>query len=194
MCSQESVSERKVVCKLNFRQSAIFLTLLCASFSAQASNSGNWETFSNIGAYGLVGLALAAPAYKDDWAGFKQAGYSIVTASGVGLVGKSLVNEERPDKSGNDSFPSNHSANAFAAATTLNRRYGWEYGFPAYGVATLVGVGRVKADKHYWKDVLAGAVIGVSSGWVFTDAFDDKVQVVPWAERNGAGLTASISW
>jgi membrane-associated phospholipid phosphatase len=179
---------------MNLRRLASFFALLCASFSVNASNSDNWGTFSDVGAVGLVGLALAAPAYKNDWEGFRQAGYSIVTASGIGLVGKSLVNEERPDKSGNDSFPSNHSANAFAAATMLDRRYGWEYGFPAYGVATLVGVGRVKADKHYWKDVLAGAVIGVSSGWAFTEAFDDNVRVVPWAERNGAGLTASISW
>lgn len=179
---------------MNLRQSIFLLLLLCVPFSVNASSSDNWEAFSNIGAYGLVGFALAAPAYTDDWEGFKQAGYSVATASGVGLLGKSLVNEQRPDKSGNDSFPSNHTANAFSAATTLNQRYGWEYGFPAFGVATLVGVGRVQADKHYWKDVLAGAVIGVSSGWAFTDVFDDNVQVVPWAGRRDVGLAASVNW
>jgi membrane-associated phospholipid phosphatase len=168
--------------------------LLLVSLSANASSSDNWETFSDVGAYGLVGVALALPAYKEDWEGFKQAGYSIVTASIVGLAGKSLIDSERPDKSGNDSFPSNHTANAFAAATTLNLRYGWKFGLPAYGIATLVGVGRVQADKHYWKDVLAGALIGSLAGWVFTDPFDDSVQVVPWAGVNEAGLTISINW
>ena len=105
-------------------KASLLSALLWTSFSVHASSSDNWERFSNIGAYGLVGFSLALPAYKSDWDGFKQAGYSVVTASGVGLIGKSLVNEERPDLSGNDSFPSNHTANAFAAATTLNLRYG----------------------------------------------------------------------
>ena len=76
----------------------------------------------------------------------------------------------------------------------MNLRYGWKFGLPAYGIATLVGVGRVQADKHYWKDVLAGALIGSLAGWVFTDPFDDSVQVVPWTGVNEAGLTISINW
>ena len=173
---------------------ALLLALLLASFSVNASSADDWETISDIGVYGLVGVALAVPAFKSDWEGFKQASYSIVTATAVGLLGKSLIDEERPDKSDNNSFPSNHTANSFAAATTLNLRYGWKAGFPAYGIATLVGVGRVKAEKHYWKDVIAGAVIGSLSGWVFTDAFDKNVQVVPWAGLNEAGLTVAINW
>jgi len=168
--------------------------LLLVSLSANASSADNWETLSDAGTFGLVVVALALPAYKDDWAGFQQAGYSIVTATGVSSVGKSLIDAERPDNSGNDSFPSRHTANAFASATTLNIRYGWEVGLPAYGIASLVGIGRVQADKHYWKDVLAGALIGSLAGWGFTDSFDDSVQVVPWAGRYGAGLTVSINW
>ena len=175
-------------------KASLLSALLWTSFSVHASSSDNWERFSNIGAYGLVGFSLALPAYKSDWDGFKQAGYSVVTASGVGLIGKSLVNEERPDLSGNDSFPSNHTANAFAAATTLNLRYGWQVGFSAYGIATLVGVGRVQANRHYWKDVLAGALIGSLSGWIFTDAIDGNVRVVPWAARKEAGVTLTINY
>ena len=179
---------------MNLHKSVSLLTLLLVSLSANASSSDNWETFSDVGAYGLVGVALLLPVYKDDWEGFKQAGYSVVTASGVSFVGKSLIDAERPDESGNDSFPSGTTANAFAAATTLNLRYGWEVGFPAYGIATLVGVGRVQADKHYWEDVMAGALIGSLAGWAFTDPFDDSVQVVPWAGRHDVGLTVSINW
>ena len=179
---------------MNLRISVSLLTLLLLPLSANASGSDNWETFSDVGAYGLVGVALLLPVYKDDWDGFKQAGYSVVTASGASLAGKSLIDAERPDESGNDSFPSATTANAFAAATTLNLRYGWEVGFPAYGIAALVGAGRVQADKHYWKDVFAGALIGSLAGWAFTDAFDDSVQIVPWAGRYEAGLTVSINW
>jgi len=179
---------------MGIRKLAAFFGLVWAVFSANASGSDSWETLSDIGAYGLVGVALALPAYKRDWDGFKQAGYSITAASGVGLLGKSLIEDERPDKSGHDSFPSNHTANAFAAATTLNLRYGWEVGFPAYGVAALTGVGRVQSHKHHWKDVLSGAVIGSLAGWVFTDAFDENIKIVPWAGRNESGLSVSLSW
>ncbi len=149
---------------------------------------------TDIGAYGLVATAAAVPAYKGDWEGFWQAGFSIGAASGIGLIGKTTIDAERPDKSGNDSFPSNHTANAFASATTLYLRYGWEAGLPAYGVAALVGVGRVEAKKHYWRDVLAGAALGTLSAYVFTDAYDENVQLVPWVTSEDVGVSITYRW
>ena len=172
----------------------MILLLLCVSSVANATRLDSWRLLSEIGASALVGSALALPIYKADWKGFKQAGFSVATASGVSLLGKSIIDSERPDKSGNDSFPSNHTASAFAAATTLNLRYGWEVGFPAYGLATLVGIGRVEADKHYWQDVLAGAVIGSIAGWAFTDSMDENVRLVPWAGRKAAGVMVTFNW
>jgi hypothetical protein len=179
---------------MKIRQQLSALAFLCVASTANASSSDHWESFSDAGAFGLIGIAMALPAYKEDWDGFKQAGYSLATAAGIGQLGKWTIDEERPDKSDNNSFPSNHAATAFAAATTLNLRYGWEVGLPAYGMATLVGVGRVEGDKHYWKDVIAGAVIGSFAGWLFTDALDENVQIVPWAGRNEAGITVAFNW
>ncbi|MCK6264120.1 phosphatase PAP2 family protein [Vibrio sp. ZSDE26] len=157
-------------------------------------SSDSWSTLSDIGAYGLVGVALAVPAYKEDWQGFQQAGLSIATGAAVAFVGKVSIDSERPDGSNNHSFPSGHTTNAFSSATTLYLRYGWEAGLPAYTMATLVGVGRVEADRHYWKDVLAGAAIGVASAWVFTDAFDENVQLVPWIENDSYGVSMRYRW
>ncbi|MGD8171697.1 phosphatase PAP2 family protein [Vibrio sp. TRT 21S02] len=170
--------------------------LLTATLSlpVQASSSDHWDTFSDIGAYSLVGAALALPAYKEDWQGFQQAGLSMAVAGGTGLLGKALIEEERPDGSSDDSFPSNHTAMAFSSATTLHLRYGWEVGLPAYGVASLVGVGRVEANRHYWRDVLAGAVLGSVSAWIFTDAFDNNVQLIPWVDDESVGLHVSMAW
>ena len=179
---------------MHFRNPVLLSTLFLLSLSANATSSEDWETFSDVGTFGLVAASFVLPVHKDDWDGFKQAGYSVVAATAVSTVGKSLIDAERPDNSGNDSFPSRHSAASFAAATTLNIRYGWKVGFPSFGIATLVGIGRVQADKHYWEDVVAGALIGSLSGWAFTDSFDDSVQVVPWAGRDNAGLTVSINW
>ena len=65
------------------------------------------------------------------------------------------------------SFPSGHSAAAFAAATSVaistsrwapaQRRY---VGPAAYTIATLTGLARIYHDKHWATDVVAGALIG----------------------------------
>ncbi|AXB34544.1 PAP2 family protein [Vibrio campbellii] len=162
--------------------------------SANAMSEKDWDVLTDIGAYGLVATAAAVPAYKGDWEGFWQAGFSIGAASGIGLIGKTTIDAERPDKSGNDSFPSNHTANAFASATNLYLRYGWEAGLPAYGVAALVSVGRVEAKKHYWRDVLAGAALGTLSAYVFTNAYDEKVQLVPWVTSEDVGVSLTYRW
>ena len=151
------------------------LVLLVASPAA----ADGWGSTSDIGAYGLVSTALAVPAFDGDGHGVSQAALSIGTASAVGLLGKTLIDAERPDGSSLDSFPSNHTANAFAAATTLLIRQGGEWGYPSLVVATLVGVGRVGADRHHPVDVLAGAVLGALSGWVLTRGNDDDSSAAP---------------
>ncbi len=85
-------------------------------------------------------------------------------------------------------------ANAFASATNLYLRYGWEAGLPAYSMAALVGVGRVEAKKHYWRDVLAGAALGTLSAYIFTDAYDENVQLVPWVTSEDAGISITYRW
>jgi membrane-associated phospholipid phosphatase len=172
----------------------MFLLALGLNPPAGAVTDSQWQTISDVGAGVLVGSALATPAIRDDWQGFRQAGYSIGLAGGLATLGKAVVHEQRPDQSGNDSFPSGHTAVAFASATTLYRRYGWEFGVPAYALATLTGAARVAGQKHYWYDVVAGAVIGGGSGWLFTDAFDDSVQLVPWADSKKIGVLVVVTW
>jgi membrane-associated phospholipid phosphatase len=81
------------------------------------------------------------------------------------LLLKQFVKEERPDYSDNRSFPSDTAALAFAPASYMWARYGWEYGVPAYAAATFVGYTRVATDEHHWWDVAASA--GIAWGWTF---------------------------
>lgn len=68
------------------------------------------------------------------------------------------------EKSGLEkSFPSDHTAIAFALATILflhNRRWG----IVAYVIALLIGVGRIYVGVHYPTDILGGIVVGLLSG------------------------------
>ena len=163
-----------------------------AATPASAISKHSWGTISDIGAAGLGAGALGLPLLRDDMPGFWQAGGSIGAATGASFILKQIVHEQRPDGSGNDSFPSTHASFAFASAATLYRRYGWQYGAPATLVAVLVGVARVESDKHHWYDVVAGAALGTASGLIITRPFNQNVELTPWADSGGGGVMASV--
>lgn len=77
---------------------------------------------------------------------------------------KRIAQRERPDKSAFNSFPSGHTADTFAAATALERHFGWKAGVPAYVAATYVAISRVSARRHWLSDAAFGAGIGIMAG------------------------------
>lgn len=80
---------------------------------------------------------------------------------------KHSINEMRPDRSDNSSFPSRHSSYAFVLASVASHelaRYSPFWVTAAYTVANAVGMQRVYGAHHYPSDVLAGAALGLLSG------------------------------
>lgn len=174
------------------RGSVLWLLLLaCVCGPAQGSEH-NWRIASDIGAYGLIAVALTVPVVRNDRTGAWQALKSIAVAESISFGLKQIVSEERPDERGDDSFPSAHTSRAFSAAATLHRRYGWRAGIPATAVAALVGVARVEADRHHWRDVIAGAAIGELSGMLLTERLDDQVRLWPWLDRGSGGIQVAL--
>ena len=139
----------------------------------------------------LPATALGATLFIEDdytgsWQLIKTGVVSRVAVEGL----KFAVDKDRPDDSGDDSFPSGHTADSFAAATFMQQRYGWKWGGPAYLAATFVGYSRVQSDKHYAVDVLAGAAIGIISGLYFTEPYSG-ITISPTAGGGHYGLNFS---
>lgn len=104
---------------------------------------------------------------------------SIALASATAnLVGKRVTSRHRPDRAGlavpeerhvpmpeSTSFPSGHSASAFAFAEGVSAAAP-TLGVPVRLAAIAVSYSRVHVGVHYPGDVVAGALIGVTSGEV----------------------------
>lgn len=77
---------------------------------------------------------------------------------------KKITAVPRPDTGAPNSFPSGHTAEAFAAATFLHKEYGKDHPLISvlgYSVATGVGVLRVMNNRHWISDVITSAGIGI---------------------------------
>ena len=113
------------------------------------------------------GLNLAGVKSKNDFA--NRTAILIKAELMVGILTFSLKNITtipRPDTGQPTSFPSGHTAQAFAAATFLAREYGHKsvwYSIGAYSLATGIGAMRVMNNRHWVSDVLVGAGIGIFS-------------------------------
>lgn len=124
---------------------------------------------------------------------------SVLVANGLAQVFKIAVGRARPDESpGNSdvlrpfrldndfhSFPSGHSAQVFALATTLSRELRDEapwLPFVVYPLATWTATSRVLDRRHWLTDVGAGAALGILSA--------------RWVERwnHGASAGHGLSW
>lgn len=120
-----------------------------------------------------VAAALALrPGRPRDAALLGVAAIGVASAS-ANLLGKTLVRRPRPDPVNvplgrhvpmpiSASFPSGHTASAFAFAAAVGSRYPWSAA-PLGMLATAVGYSRVHTGVHYPGDVIAGALLGVAS-------------------------------
>lgn len=147
----------------------------------------NWDKLGKAMPFALVGAAGAAFALGDDR--MQNTGLismqSVAAATGLALVGKYAIGRARPgeergpwssvgdDKKRSDaSFPSGHSAIAFAAVTPFAKEYDAPW---LYSVAALGAAGRVVGRKHWVSDTVAGGILGYAMGtWLWNAQRDQS--------------------
>ncbi|GEM_PF-887992 len=93
----------------------------------------------------------------EEWQLFTE---SLVATGAATFLIKKTTQRLRPDGSSRDAFPSGHTSTSFCVAAFLHRRYGGRTAAPAAAMAMLTGISRLHHDRHWFSDVLAGALLG----------------------------------
>lgn len=143
-----------------------------------------WDNYIQYSPFALtLALKAAGVENRNQWGRFlASSAMSYAAMAALVNVAKYTIKEQRPDGTARNSFPSGHTATAFASATILHKEYGltrslW-YSAAGYAIATTTGVMRVMNNRHWASDILAGAAIGIFSvdlGYFLGDLiFKDK--------------------
>lgn len=122
---------------------------------------------------------------------------------------KDFISSERPNGKNFNSFPSGHTAIAFAGAEVLRREY-WSVspwiGVGGYLFATATGFLRIYNNAHWLTDVLGGAGLGIlcaeAAYWLypaisktfFKKQYDANIFLSPQVSTNHVGMACSISF
>jgi membrane-associated phospholipid phosphatase len=153
---------------------------------------------NTLGEWSIVVPALGAGYLAGELAGSRDlkrvmlhAGAAAALATGISSSLKYTIGRTRPPVagdpdqfrpfSGSNSFPSGHTAVAFAIATSIADETDDSWSDVAlYGAATLTAMSRINDDRHWTSDVLIGGLIGhLSARWVSKQM--GPVRVMPGA-------------
>jgi membrane-associated phospholipid phosphatase len=170
---------------------------------AGSTAARSWSNVGKIVPVALVGAAGSALVFGDERT--QNIGLisleSVAGALGIVELGKYAVGRARPGsergpwakvESGgraNSSFPSGHSAVAFAAVTPFAQEYDAPW---LYSVAALGAAGRVAGRQHFVSDTVAGGVVGyVMGSWLWRSQRDNRSSFL---SINPGPKEVSMSW
>ncbi len=152
---------------------------------------------------------LAGKAFSDEKLSRTSmlAAESFLAANGVGTMAKLAAGRSRPYagdgkdmfrpftfKTARTSFPSGHTVSAFSVASVYACEYGGWTAAAAYGLAGMVALQRVYADKHWASDVFFGAALGAATGRMVASRGNSPgtARVVPVIGAGYSGAEASV--
>ena len=96
--------------------------------------------------------------------------------------------------SGNVSFPSGHTTQAFALAAVVSGHYPqWWVRVTSFAVAGCVGLARIHLNQHYASDVVLGALIGTAVGGTVVTMNERRRRAGVTTEGTREGARISIA-
>lgn len=122
---------------------------------------------------------------------------------------KDFIREKRPNSNRFNSFPSGHTARAFAGAEIMRREF-WHVspwiGVSGYLAATATGFMRLYNGAHWLTDVIAGAGLGIicaeAAYWLypaitktlFPKRYNANIFLSPVASTSSMGMALSVTF
>ena len=90
------------------------------------------------------------------------------------------------------SFPSGHAAAAWAAATVVERHFGYRMALPTIVIASYVATSRLHENVHFLSDVVMGSAIGTATGWTVVGRHGrSSYAITPMPVRGGLAMQFS---
>ncbi len=133
----------------------------------------------HYGEYGLSAFIALGQIYFDRENGINSA--RVLTANAIVTTTMKLsFARQRPGDGNHRSFPSGHTSDAFAMATSLSYAYGWKVAAVAYPAATYVAFSRLADEAHWLSDITAGAFVGIWMGRAFFYSNHEETLTSKW--------------
>jgi membrane-associated phospholipid phosphatase len=190
-------SERKAVPSAVSLIVALAIIVACSSMARADSADYRLAKFaSNNGNLCFLTLGVLLPLATDKADGKDHTlriSYALCANAILTQALKAATHEKRPDNSGYDSFPSGHASAAFAVAAAESHFHPKQAPY-WYTGAALIAWSRVRLDRHYTKDVVAGAALGIYTARWSLDR-PRGIILTPWINReHEIGLQATKSF
>ena len=142
---------------------------------SESEPMGDLATFGDIMGQLVPNLTYIVGAHFSGYKENRNLMFDATLYTGISVIMlKHLVGEERPNGGDNLSFPSGHTATAFAFAGVVGIEHKWYWALPAYSIAVIVGASRINDHAHYLHDVVFGAALGLSYAYGLSAIYEEQ--------------------
>lgn len=158
----------------------LFIDILSLVLSDDILLPNGFVAYGDIMQFSIM-FALIALLCTKDIIGIKYIAISSAYGLGIMLISKiisvyllekysnlTLVRAiaERPDTGALNGFPSGHTCAIFIVTGFVWKRYGYRYGLLMCILGIFVGLSRIYALRHSLIQVICGAILGFTSGYL----------------------------
>jgi hypothetical protein len=175
---------------------ALFAALPLSAARADIASKSTERTVGESIAYSLpVAAVTVSLLHDDDWTGIEE--YSFVGLSTLGTTAfiRHFIHEKSPDGQSHHAFPSLQAAVGSPAESYLWRRYGWQYGLPAFILEHSASFLLDRAGKHHFVDGLAVSAISAGFSWMAVTPYRRRIDFGSYTDgRGGVYLGATMKF